>query len=138
MGIYESILSLSPQGLESVLPSIRSKMQPMTISSRIKEIMDEQHMNNVQFGKLIGVSHVAVGLWTSGETKNLKADVLFKIEEKTGYSARWIHSGKLPKKARGNRNLSKIAEKLSLLDSDQLKLAESVLDQMIRARSDLE
>ena len=41
----------------------------------------------------LGVTHTAVGLWESGDTKNLKNDHLYKLAEITGYSAQWLATG---------------------------------------------
>lgn len=66
----------------------------MTLSNRIQEVRKATQLNKVQFGKLVGVSHSAVGQWESGETKSLKYAKLMKIEKETGFSANWIDTGK--------------------------------------------
>jgi len=76
----------------------------MTLANRIQEIRTANQLNKVQFGKLIGVSHTAVALMESGETKSLKFSTLMKIEQETGYRANWIDTGK------GERFASEIAD----------------------------
>lgn len=66
------------------------------ISYILSEIKAERGISATAFADAIGVSKGAVSKWASGETANLKNEHLFSIEEKFGYSARWIAAGKGP------------------------------------------
>lgn len=68
------------------------------MANRIKEILDAKGWTLQHFGDLIGVSKGAVSHWINGDVSNLKNEHLFRIEDTTGYSARWISCGKGPKK----------------------------------------
>jgi len=70
----------------------------MEIAKKIMQIRKELKLNKVNFGKLVGVSHAAVGQWESGETKELRYDVLKSIEKNTGYRMEWIADGVLPER----------------------------------------
>jgi SOS-response transcriptional repressor LexA len=88
----------------------------MDISNRIIEIRKVLGLNKVQLGKLVGVSHSAVGQWESGETKELKYDVLKALEKNTGYRMQWIAEGIEPKRydertfslTKGGRNVKQV------------------------------
>ena len=68
----------------------------MTSTDRIKRIRDELQMTLQEFGALLGVTKAAAHQWESGATKNIKPDILFLLQRKTGYSAEWIVTGKGP------------------------------------------
>jgi len=70
-----------------------------TISERINEVFQASGLTQDAFGQKIGVSKAAVCKWTTGVVKNLRNNHLFAIEDNFGYSARWIATGKGPKKA---------------------------------------
>jgi uncharacterized protein (UPF0297 family) len=70
---------------------------------RVKEVMDEMGWNNADLYRAITskgyeVTEQAIGKWISGATKNIKSEYFFVIEDLTGFSARWLAEGKLPKK----------------------------------------
>lgn len=65
--------------------------------------MDAMGWNNADLCRAITskghiVTEQAIGKWISGATKNIKGEYFFAIEDLTGYSARWMVAGKLPKK----------------------------------------
>lgn len=70
---------------------------------RVKEVMDAMGWTNADLCRQITskgyvVTEQAIGKWISGATKNIKSEYFFAIEDLTGYSARWLVEGKLPKK----------------------------------------
>jgi transcriptional regulator with XRE-family HTH domain len=107
----------------------------MNLAKRITAVRKEMELNKVEFGALIGVSHVAVGQYEDGSTKSLHPDVLFRMEDKTGFSARWIHQGKLPKKVADHKVLAEILEKLAQLNAEQLDVMGGLIDQMIGSKA---
>lgn len=71
--------------------------------NRVKEVMDAMGWNNADLCRAITskgyvVTEQAIGKWISGATKNIKSEYFFAIEDLTGFSARWMVEGKLPKK----------------------------------------
>lgn len=71
--------------------------------NRIKEVMDAMGWSNSDLYRAImskgqTVSRQAIGKWLSGATENIKAEYFFAIEDLTGFSARWLVEGKLPKR----------------------------------------
>ena len=107
----------------------------MMLSNRIKEIRASTGLNKVQFGKLFGVTHSAVGQWENGDTKALKSDVLIDMERKTGYRSQWISKGTLPKKRSEELAHSEIHNKISRLNGEQKDVIEGMLDQMLSPTS---
>lgn len=69
----------------------------MGLADRIKEAMGDRKPG--AFAKETGVSPAAVTQWLDGSTKTLKAETAEKIEAVTGYSWRWLTSGRGPKLA---------------------------------------
>lgn len=65
-----------------------------TIGSRLEEVVKAVCEGNA---RLIGVSGQLVGQWIDGTVKNPVAYRLFEIEDRFGYSARWLATGELPK-----------------------------------------
>lgn len=65
-------------------------MHIMERHERITEALDNCGKKRESVATAIGVSAATLSQWSSGETKNLRLDNLFKLEDETGYSARWI------------------------------------------------
>lgn len=69
----------------------------MGMKERLIEIRDAIG-SNADLARVAGVSRSNVTQWMEGDIKSLKAVSALAIEEETGYSARWIVLGRLPKK----------------------------------------
>jgi transcriptional regulator with XRE-family HTH domain len=65
----------------------------MSLGERIHEARKAAGLTQKELGQKMGVSHAAVGGWERGESKNLRLENLFNLEDITGYSARWISTG---------------------------------------------
>lgn len=72
-----------------------------TLRNRIKEILSETGLKPVELARLAGVTRSAVQQWIDGGSKTIKGTPALNIEERLGYSARWVLNGSLPKKGRG-------------------------------------
>lgn len=68
-----------------------------TLRDRLIEIAD-QLGNDAEFARIAKVSRSAVSQWRAGDVKALKALSALNIQERTGYSARWLVLGIGPKK----------------------------------------
>lgn len=84
--------------MSSLLNEKFSILNPMHMGDRIKEARLESGFSQEALGDRVGVSKGAVSQWESGNTKNLKMENLFGIEDVTGYSAKWLAVGKGEKK----------------------------------------
>jgi transcriptional regulator with XRE-family HTH domain len=89
-----------------------------TIASRLREVVEAVAQgNNAQFGRALGVSGQIVGQWLDGTVKNPVAYRLFEIEDRFGYSARWLATGERPKFVKNpdqrRREICRLSEALS-------------------------
>jgi transcriptional regulator with XRE-family HTH domain len=73
-----------------------------TLTERIRlvlsEIARERGLNASQVAAAVGATKSAVSKWTTGGTLQLRAEYLFALEDQFGYSARWIRTGRGPRK----------------------------------------
>ena len=93
----------------------------MSLATRIQEVRKSTKLNKVQFRRLAGVSHAAVGQWESGSTGALKFSILMRIEKETGYRASWIDTGKGEKFVDDVTNLqrARVTQKLAALSTEK-------------------
>jgi hypothetical protein len=72
------------------------------LRERLIEIADELG-NDAEFARIAKVSRSAVSQWRAGDVKALKALSAVNIQERTGYSVRWLILGIGPKKLSGKQ-----------------------------------
>ena len=65
----------------------------MTLGERIKVILSERNLKQVDFATTLGVSANYVNLLVNGKKDKISETLAKLIEETYGYSARWIMSG---------------------------------------------
>lgn len=70
----------------------------MTLQQRIREAIDGSGKSQADIARAIKRTPATVTQWLDGSTKSLKADNAAALEAATGYNARWIVTGKGPKK----------------------------------------
>jgi transcriptional regulator with XRE-family HTH domain len=76
-------------------------MGAATLRDRLIEIADDLNSKGVsdaEFARIAKVSRSAVSQWRKGDVKALKALSAANIQERTGYSVRWLILGIGPKK----------------------------------------
>src|SRR5437762_3042453 len=88
-------------------------MGVLTLRDRLIEIADVIG-NDAEFARIAKVSRAAVSQWRSGDVKALKALSAVNIQERTGYSVRWLILGIGPKKLTGKNDATP-----QLLDNEQ-------------------
>jgi hypothetical protein len=76
-----------------------------TLRDRLIEIADEL-ANDAEFARIAKVSRSAVSQWRKGDVKALKALSAVNIQERTGYSVRWLILGIGPKKVGAKSEVS--------------------------------
>ena len=94
-----------------------------TLGNRLHEVVQAvAEGNNAKFARLIGVTGQLVGQWIDGTVKNPVAFRLFEIEDRFGYSARWLATGELPKFVKHpdqrRREICRLGEALAERDLD--------------------
>ena len=113
---------------------------PHTLRDRLIEIADSLG-NDAEFARIAKVSRSAVSQWRTGEVKALKAMSAVNIQERTGYSARWLVLGIGPKKLSGksdNAPIQDIRKSLSAVDEHKfLVIIRAFLDTDEETRSEI-
>lgn len=71
----------------------------MTLSERIRTILDETKVEATTLAKAAGVTKGTVSQWLTGDIKSIKLEYAVGIQEVYGYNAVWIVMGKGPVKA---------------------------------------
>jgi transcriptional regulator with XRE-family HTH domain len=115
-----------------------------TMANRITTVCDEiqrtHGLTRERIGAALGVSKSSVSKWESGQTKNLRNEHLFLLEDRFGFSARWIATGQGPMRVAEVREAmcrDYIAEKLNageLLDVRDLPTeAKSAIEATVDA-----
>ena len=80
------------------------------LHDRIRHVLDQTGETASGLAKKVGCSPAAVQQWLSGETKNIKNDLLFAVADATGFEARWIGTGQGPEKKREDVRAEKLAD----------------------------
>ena len=77
-------------------------MENNTLSARINLILKEQKLKKVTFAKTLGVSDNYIYMLTAASSRlnSIGGAMALLIEEKYGYSARWVLTGEGPREAR--------------------------------------
>lgn len=94
-------------------------MDLLTIGTRIDHALKTSDVSIAQAATQCDVSQQAVYSWIRDEIKNLRNDHLFALAELTGFEAKWISTGRGPKRLIYREN-----PKAALV----LKVMESILE----------
>lgn len=71
----------------------------LTVAGRVQAVIDAITQGNARaFAKKIGVTSSAVNQWQRGKSRPAP-EALFRIEDETSYSARWVATGEGPKES---------------------------------------
>lgn len=62
----------------------------LQMGNRIRQLRTTKGVTQEELGKLVGVRRAAVNKWETGETKNLKRDVIQRLSEYFGVSASYL------------------------------------------------
>lgn len=81
----------------STLNTLGGLIEPMRLKDRILEIVNAGY-SKAEIARAAGKTPSAVTQWLTGETKEIKADAAAGIQEKTGFNAVWIATGKGPRR----------------------------------------
>lgn len=93
-----------------------------TLQERLIEVADSID-NDAEFARIAKVSRSAVSQWRAGDVKTLKALSAVNIQERTGYSVRWLILGIGPKKLSGKADISTLPDiKTTMSTKDEQKL----------------
>lgn len=68
----------------------------LTLAQRLQEVLDAGH-TRADLARFAGVTEAAVTHWMNGHTRSLKGVTTARLEQRTGFRAAWIASGRGPK-----------------------------------------
>lgn len=66
----------------------------MSLADRIKHVLEKTAMSKAALARAAGVTDASVTFWLDGRTQSLKGSVAARLEQKTGFSAVWLLTGK--------------------------------------------
>ncbi|OQY64734.1 MAG: hypothetical protein B6D47_12980 [Rhodocyclaceae bacterium UTPRO2] len=77
--------------------------------------------SDIEFYRLAGADKGLGGQWKSGQVKTIGAEYAFRLQDKTGFNARWIMLGEGPK-----RSIA-VGEGLYVTDPKVSRIAQTLL-----------
>lgn len=92
------------------------KANNLTMGERIKIALDAVGLDAASAAPLLGCSREAILQWLDNSTKNIKNTYLWKLEDLTGYNARWITIGDDPPKKLERYGDPKIEEIVGVME----------------------
>lgn len=100
-----------------------------SLPDRLRQIKDELGLTeDAQLAKLTGASKSIVHQWLTGRIKSISAKYAYKLEEKTGYSAKWIQLGDGP--PRFSQAMVHTIETMKAMCPEQQYLVARLADQV--------
>lgn len=101
----------------------------MTKGQRIEHAIAESGHTPASMSRLIDCTSAAIYQWISGQTKDLRNDLLFALADATGFNARWIATGNGPPRPQEDERARKLTDIFTALDergkSAVFRVAES-------------
>lgn len=80
-----------------------------TKQERIEYVIRHAGHTPSSIAPLVGCKPSAIYQWLSGTTSNIKENLLWALEDVTGFSARWISTGEgLPRLDRATRHVAEV------------------------------
>ena len=94
----------------------------MSIGERIKIILNEKQIKQVDFAKKLGVSANYINLLVNNKKTSISETLAKLIEETYGYSSNWIISGTEPKYISNDMSFLKIEtiNKIKRMSDDEI------------------
>lgn len=94
----------------------------MTLGDRLRIILKERNIKQVEFAKVLGVSANYVNLLISGKRGPISDTLAKLIEETYGYSAQWVMNGEGEKLSSPSLSATKIEflKKIQKMPDDEI------------------
>lgn len=96
----------------------------MTLSERIRTILTEKNIKQIEFAKSLGISANYINLLVNGKKTNISEPLSKLIEETYGYSSNWVLTGS------GEKNISNNITSLKL---ETIKKIKRMSDSEVKA-----
>lgn len=120
-------------------PSAHTLYGMSTKGERIKEARLAVDLKQPELARLVGVTKQAVSHWETGRTKDIRNATFAKIAEVTGYSARWLATGKGPRFETGGGMAESsdidLVRKLRALSPDDQAYIHSLIERLVPPRT---
>ncbi len=94
----------------------------MTLGERIKTILFERNIKQVEFAETLGVSANYINLLVNGKKLNISDTLAKLIEETYGYSSQWVLTGEGEKEASPSFSAAKVEflKKVQKMPDDEI------------------
>lgn len=94
----------------------------MTLGERIKTILSERNIKQVEFAETLGVSANYINLLANGKKLNISDTLAKLIEETYGYSSQWVVTGEGEKEASPSLSAAKVEflKKVQKMPDDEI------------------
>lgn len=94
----------------------------MTLGERIKTILSERNIKQVEFAEALGVSANYINLLANGKKINISDTLAKLIEETYGYSSQWVITGEGEKEASPSFSAAKVEflKKIQKMPDDEI------------------
>lgn len=111
-----------------------------SLSQRIKTILDERKIKQVEFARTLGISANYVNQIVNGKKENVSDTLSKLIEERYGYSADWILTGNGEKLAANEVSAEKTAiiKKILKMSESEIKAVQAFINTLESMRNDSE
>lgn len=98
----------------------------MLLQDRLRSALQDAGLTANGLAKLVGVSHVAVGQWLSGASKNIKGATAIRVASALGVNLDWLLTGVGPRK--GAKAEPVIAVEGPILPNDCVQVPMTKID----------
>ena len=111
-----------------------------SLSNRIKMILDERKIKQVEFAKTLGVSSNYINQIVNGKKTNISDTLAKLIEERYGYSSCWILTGNGEKLISNEISAEKAAiiKKIKIMSDSEVKAVLAFINTLGSIQADCE
>ena len=111
-----------------------------SLGQRIKIILDERKIKQVEFARTLGISANYVNQIVNGKKETISDTLSRLIEERYGYSAYWILTGNGEKLAANEISAEKeaIIKKILKMSDNEIKAVQAFINTLESMRDDSE
>ena len=111
-----------------------------SLDQRIKIILDERKIKQVEFARTLGISANYVNQIVNGKKETISDTLSRLIEERYGYSAYWILTGNGEKLAANEISAEKeaIIKKILKMSDNEIKAVQAFINTLESMRDDSE
>ena len=111
-----------------------------SLGQRIKIILDERKIKQVEFARTLGISANYVNQRVNGKKETISDTLSRLIEERYGYSAYWILTGNGEKLATNEISAEKeaIIKKILKMSDNEIKAVQAFINTLESMRDDSE